>query len=73
MKPKIEMGLNKSKFISSSKIECSNGKIIFPKLDNIASFLPWVYSDKGFTTGIHELRITSLKFPLVSNSGLAIL
>lgn len=66
-------GLTKSKFIGSSKIQCQNGKIVFPKIQNIVSFLPWIYSDHGFTTGIHQLRINSMRFPSTPNCGLAIL
>ena len=43
----------KSKFIASSKIKCEDGVITFPFLENIASFLPWLYTDKSFSTGDH--------------------
>jgi hypothetical protein len=47
--------------------------IHFPKLDNIASFLPWLYTNHGWNSGTHLLKITSLKFPTIANAGLAVL
>lgn len=63
----------KSKFIASSKIKCEDGVVIFPHLENIASFLPWIYTDKSFTTGSHLLKVCSQRFPLVNNCGFLIL
>jgi len=46
---KINYGIYKSKFIASLKIQVENNVIHFPKLQSIASFLPWIYTDKYFT------------------------
>ena len=70
---KINYGLFKSKFIASSKIEFAKGVVHFPKLANVASFLPWVYTDKRFNSGVHELKLSSVKYPLVQNAGLTVL
>ena len=70
---KINYGLIKSKYIASSKIDVQKGAIIFPKMPNVASFLPWIYTDTKFTAGEHELTIESLKFPTVANCGLLVL
>ena len=63
----------KSKYIASSKITVSKGVITFPKMENVASFLPWIYSDCTFGQGSQTLRISSMKFPLTPNSGLLVL
>ena len=70
---KINFGLMRSKYVTSSKIQVARGVIEFPKLNNIASFLPWLYTDKSFSSGPHTMRITSLRFPLVANSGMLVL
>ena len=70
---KINYGVVKSKYIASSKISVDKGAITFPKLNSVASFLPWLYTDRSFKTGPHTMRITSLRFPLVPNSGLLVL
>lgn len=50
---KINYGIYKSKFIASLKIQVEKNVIHFPKIQSIASFLPWIYTDKYFTEGIH--------------------
>jgi hypothetical protein len=70
---KINYGVYKSKFISSSKIEFDKNHISFPKIKNISSFLPWIYSDKSFNDGIHEFKINSEKYPIIQNSGFTVL
>lgn len=45
---KVNYGIFKSKFIGSSKIEFDKTVVHFPKLNNIASFLPWIYTDQHF-------------------------
>lgn len=50
---KYNYGIYKSKFVASLKIEINKTTINFPKLQNIASFLPWIYTDKHFTSGNH--------------------
>lgn len=50
---KFNYGIYKSKFISSLKIEIQKSEVNFPKVQNVASFLPWIYTDKYFTDGIH--------------------
>ena len=70
---KINYGIYKSKFIASSKIEVEKTVVKFPKLHNIACFLPWIYTDKHFNSGSHELKICSLKYPIVQNAGFTLL
>ncbi len=70
---KINYGIYKSKFIASLKIQVEKNIVHFPKLQSISSFLPWIYTDKYFTEGIHEFKITSLRFPIVSNAGFTVL
>ena len=45
----------------------------FPKIAQIASFLPWVYTEKVFTSGIHHFKINSMRYPIVQNAGFTIL
>jgi hypothetical protein len=70
---KINYGVFKSKFIASSKIEFNKSIVNFPKINNIASFLPWIYTDKYFNEGVHEFKISSLRYPLVQNTGFTVL
>jgi hypothetical protein len=70
---KISYGIFKSKFVGSLKIEVIERKVLFPQLRHIASFLPWVYSDRSFSEGTHELKISSLRYPMVPNAGFAVL
>lgn len=70
---KINYGIFKSKFIASSKIEFDKAVVTFPKIPNIASFLPWIYIDRPLNDGIHEFKISSLKYPIVQNAGFTVL
>lgn len=70
---KLNYGICKSRFIASSKIEISKAVIAFPKLTNIASFLPWIYTDRPFSEGIHEFKISSQRYPIVQNAGFTVL
>lgn len=70
---KINYGIYKSKFIASLKIEVDKTVVHFPKIQSIASFLPWIYTDRYFNEGIHEFKITSLRFPIVQNAGFTVL
>jgi hypothetical protein len=70
---KINYGVYKSKFIASGKIEFQGATVSFPKIANIASFLPWIYTDRPFTDGTHEFKLSSLKYPIVQNTGFTVL
>lgn len=70
---KVKYDLLKSRFIASSNIQLTNGEIQFPKVRNITSFLPWVYGEKSFSEGVHQIKIASVRFPLVRNSGFTVL
>lgn len=70
---KIHYGLIKSKYIWSNKIICENGVVTFPKIENIGSFLPWLYTERMFSTGMHEIKLCCLKFPNINNCGLLVL
>lgn len=45
----------------------------FPKINNISSFLPWIYTDHYFSEGTHEFKLTALKYPIVQNAGFTVL
>jgi hypothetical protein len=70
---KLNYGIFKSKFIASSKIEFNKAVVTFPKIANIASFLPWIYTDRPFIEGTHEFKLSSLRYPMVQNTGFTIL
>ena len=70
---RIKYDMVKSRFIASSDIQFVNGQIEFPKVKNISSFLPWIYGEKFFHDGLHEIKISSVRFPLVQNAGLSVL
>ena len=70
---KLNYGVERSKFVGSTKIEFAKTVVHFPKLSNIASFLPWIYTDKLFTEGTHHFKISSLRYPIVQNAGFTIL
>lgn len=42
-------------------------------MQNVASFLPWIYTDRYFTEGVHEFKINSLRYPIVQNAGFTVL
>ena len=63
----------KSKFIASSKIDFQKGVVNFPKLQNVASFLSWIYTDRRFSSGCHELKLSSVRYPIVQNAGVTVL
>lgn len=70
---KLNYGIYKSKFIASLKIEFDKSTVLFPKMQNIASFLPWIYTDKYFSDGTHEFKLSSLRYPIVQNSGFTVI
>lgn len=70
---KYSYGIYKSKFVASLKIEINKATVNFPKIQNIASFLPWIYTDRYFTEGTHEFKINSLRYPIVQNAGFTVL
>jgi len=35
--------------------------------------LPWIYTDKHFSSGIHEFKLSSLRYPIVQNAGFTVL
>lgn len=70
---KLNYGVCRSRFIASSKIEINKGVVAFPKLSNIASFLPWIYTDQLFSEGVHEFKISSQRYPIVQNAGFTVL
>lgn len=70
---KINYGIYKSKFVGSLKIEINNATVNFPKLTAISSFLPWIYTEKYFSEGTHEFKISSVRYPIVQNAGFTVL
>ncbi len=70
---KFNYGIYKSTFVASLKIEINKSNVLFPKLNNVASFLPWIYTDRYFTDGTHEFKISSLRYPIVQNTGFTVL
>ncbi len=70
---RIKYDMLKSRFIASSEIQFVNGQIEFPKVKNILSFLPWIYGEKCFHDGAHEIKISSVRYPLVQNAGFSVI
>ena len=46
---KMNYGVKRSRFVGSQKIEVQQTIVNFPKLPQIASFLPWIYTVKVFS------------------------